>query len=310
MRTIAMAGLGLLLAMAPVACGPPDEAADESAAGSETASGEGGDPSATDSATGGLVLFDAHSHLVPDWPDGTLQSIVADTGLQGMAILGTMNSFPLQKEAPDTYAACMFYEVGKTALADVEAALNKGARCIGEVSIRHFASSAVAAKAFDATDPEMVALYELAAARGVPITVHFDYSEEFIGELDIALKENSTTTFIWAHLGDTDAETVGDLMDKYDNLYADLSSRNPLFTRGFDVEDQRLTEADGTIKAGWKALFEAKPDRFLFGTDIGPADRHTYVPDIVAYYMDLLGQLNPTTAAKIGSENAHTLFGF
>ena len=127
--------------------------------------------------------------------------------------------------------------------------------------------------------------------------------------LDVALAENSLTTFIWAHLGDTSAENVDLLMEKHDNLYADLSSRNPLFDRPFDIADQQLTEADGTLKEDWKALFEARPERFLFGTDIGPGERHEMVPEILAYYRDLLGQLTPETAARIGHDNAQALFG-
>ncbi len=203
-------------------------------------------------------------------------------------------------------------------LASVVAQLDGGAKCVGETSIRHFASGLTSTeKTFDATSAYLMSLYEEARKRDVPVIVHFDYSEGRISELEAALEDArdtdyGATTFIWAHMGDAPSGVVRRMLDDHDNLFVDLSSRNPLCTfdgRLLPIEDQRLDDGTLTLKEGWRSLFEDHSDRVLFGSDIGPGSRHMEVAKIVEYYRTLLGQLSKQTQERIGHQNAKALFG-
>ena len=99
-------------------------------------------------------------------------------------------------------------------------------------------------------------------------------------------------------------------IEEFDNLYADLSTRNPYFERGWPMGLQSLSDGPtgmGSLKVGWKNLFEDHPDRFLFGLDLASETRWLQMPDVVAYYRTVLGELSQATAEKIACENARVL---
>jgi len=73
------------------------------------------------------------------------------------------------------------------------------------------------------------------------------------------------------------------------------------------MEQQSLADSQGRLKPEWCQVFEAWPDRFLFGLDLGSGDRHTMLDRLVPFYRSMLGQLTPTTAEKIGHLNARRL---
>ena len=50
-------------------------------------------------------------------------------------------------------------------------------------------------------------------------------------------------------------------------------------------------------------MFERFPDRFLFGIDLGPANRLALLDEVVQYYRSVLAQLTSTTAEKIAYKN-------
>ena len=151
----------------------------------------------------------------------------------------------------------------------------------------------------------------MAGDYGVPVNVHHDYSTTFGGELDTAVGSHPDTTFIWAHSGDTIPDNLRPYLEAHPNLLLDLSCRNdlePFTTRPFELADQRLNEADGAIQERWRDLLEEHPDRFLFGSDIGPAGRLEIYGEILAYYRGIFAQLTPPTARMIAYENAQALF--
>jgi len=267
-------------------------------------------------------LFDAHGHLMPKWDASTLNTAMTDGGLMGMTLLGPANTAAVASSNPDTFVGCVFVDVldGLVTEADLKPvtdALNAGAGCIGEVKVRHFASGHSSNDVVhEADNPFMTALYNKAREYGVPINVHIDYEAGNMDDFERAL-ENSrdptlgNTNIIWAHMGDAPPGAVGDLMAKHENLYVDMSSRNPLCSyaeRILPMEEQRLDEGDYTLHNDWKLLFEEHKDRVLFGTDIGPGDRHEVIAEVVDYYRVLLGQLSPEAQTKIGKENALKLF--
>ena len=269
-------------------------------------------------------IIDAHGHVMPSWNDNVVPMVVSQGGLSGFVVLGLDNELTLQGQDSSTYANCVFFQVAdgeddpEATLDDIHTALLNGARCIGEVSIRHFASGPSAtAKEHDATSDFLMDVYQLARAElGVPITVHFDYTAEHIDNFESALSQSRTadgdTQFIWAHAGDAPAHVVSSLLEDHSNLAIDLSSRNSLDSfsdRLVSVEEQRLDDGDMVLKEEWKTLMETHADRVMVGTDVGPGSRHMDAAEIVGYYRTLLGQLSPEAAVQIAQTNAQALYG-
>jgi predicted TIM-barrel fold metal-dependent hydrolase len=159
--------------------------------------------------------------------------------------------------------------------------------------------------------PALLEVYDLAAAAGVPITVHLDYEEGDMDSFDTALEHNRDTIFIWAHSGDAPPEVVGSFLDRHPNLHADLSCRNPFYLPRytFTEEQSSIAELDRvSLRADWQLVLEEHSDRFLFGTDIGPGDRDSQINEVVSWYQDMLGQLDREHAEAIANGNARRLF--
>ena len=284
-----------------------------------------------------MRLFTGHDHLQePTLVDAeaALASLSAEGVSAGLLNLGTPDSADLEisldLQASSAYPVFAFVNppavtlaggekvFDATTLAFVRAQLNEGAVGIGEVSLRHSGPPGLAAD-IPADDPGAQALYSEAAARSVPVTIHFETREKSapgvdvasrIEELRTALGLHPNTIFIWSHLGDTGPDTVRALIEEFDNLYADLSTRNPYFERGWPMGLQSLSDGPtgmGSLKVGWKNLFEDHPDRFLFGLDLASETRWLQMPDVVAYYRTVLGELSQATAEKIACENARVL---
>jgi predicted TIM-barrel fold metal-dependent hydrolase len=256
-----------------------------------------------------MPLFDAHSHLVPDFHEDFLSNMLESTELSGMAILGVEDSLYLQESYPGEFIAFAYAgKIGKYTTDDLRSQIISGANGIGELSVRHIATDKRKEKKHEADSSNLMEIYSMAAEYNVPINIHFDYSLSHINELENAISQNTNTIFIWAHMGDAQYDVVEGLMDQYDNLYADISSRNPYYERSYDLSDQRLDDM-GVIKSEWKKLFEKHSDKFLFGLDLGPADRHENIEETIDYYRSILSQLNSDAEAKISYKNAHELFG-
>lgn len=181
-------------------------------------------------------------------------------------------------------------------------------RGIGEVTLRHGPLKT----AVPVDSPAVLELFGIAANQRVPVNVHVDgtYADEF----DRALAKSPNTLVIWAHVGSTaEVSVVRDMFRKHPRLYADVSSRGEPFAQRLHIFD-----ADGALKPEWKSLLEEIPDRFLFGTDIGPAPAPgdpvlgpdpSNIATTVSRYRSLLAQLTPATAERIAVVNARQILG-
>ena len=96
-------------------------------------------------------------------------------------------------------------------------------------------------------------------------------------------------------------------MRRYANLYADLSTRNPIIKMGIPVDQNSLTDGGGRLKPDWKSLFEEFPDRFMVGLDVNNTERMQQIDDLVAYYRRVLGQLPASIAEELAFRNARRL---
>ncbi|MBD1261425.1 amidohydrolase family protein [Maribacter polysiphoniae] len=129
---------------------------------------------------------------------------------------------------------------------------------------------------------------------------------ELINTLRNAVKDNPKTTFIACHFANCsyDLGILGELLDNYPNLYADIAARYA---------------ETAPVPRYTKAFYEKYQDRLLYGTDMGfdasmyeltfrileTEDEHFYAKELFGYHWSLYGLgLSDTVLKKIYYENA------
>ncbi len=134
--------------------------------------------------------------------------------------------------------------------------------------------------------------------------------EEMLKTLENAVAKHPKTIFIACHLANCnhDLEMLGRLLDKYPNLYADISARYA---------------ENAPVPRYTAKFFEKYQDRLLYGTDMGfdssmykvtfrileTADEHFYEIDLFDYHWPLYGlNLKDEVLKKIYKENAIKLY--
>jgi len=187
-------------------------------------------------------------------------------------------------------------------------------RGIGEVITRHDDLTALTAgETARANHPALMKVYRLAGRYDLPVLLHSNLTslrEEtpiYLGELEEALKSNPDTRFVLAHAGTSGGveerqaplatlnEIIRALLERYDNLYVDLS---------WSVREHYLIK-DGEPRAAWVALIEDHPDRFVLGSDV--VGHFDSIGAILGEYRPLLDALPKPVADKLRAENARAL---
>lgn len=180
---------------------------------------------------------------------------------------------------------------GPEAVKELERCHRLGARGVGELGDKGLGliySEPVEAKGMHIDDPRMKPLLEKCAELNMPINIHVAEPIWFYGKMDStndglmeswywrvdmtqpgiigfdgmlqtlenAVKDNPKTTFIASHFANLnhDLTRLGIMLDKYPNLYADISARYA---------------NSATIPHNMKAFYEKYQDRLVFGTDMG-----------------------------------------
>lgn len=132
---------------------------------------------------------------------------------------------------------------------------------------------------------------------------------ELVTSLEKAVRDNPGTTFIACHYANCgyDLNILGQMLDKYPNLYADISAR--------------YAEVS-PVPRSTKAFIEKYNDRLLYGTDMGTnaemysitfriletADEHFYETELFNYHWALNGlDLSDETLKKLYYENAQKI---
>jgi predicted TIM-barrel fold metal-dependent hydrolase len=183
---------------------------------------------------------------------------------------------------------------GPAAVAELERCFKKGARGVGELGDKGKGLFYCKPQAWGmhSDDPRMDPLFEKCAELGMPVNIHIaepkwmyekmdstndglmnayewrlDNQEGIVdhqGMIDIlerTVSRHPNTTFIACHLANCcyNLELIGDLLDKYPNLYIDIGARFAEFS---------------AIPRTASAFFIKYQDRILYGTDLG------YSPDM------------------------------
>ena len=140
--------------------------------------------------------------------------------------------------------------------------------------------------------PVMQEIIRLAKKYNLLLHVHSDAQA-----IKFIFDQYPDARILWAHAGFDYAVMVGKLMDKYDNLWADLSFRGEIINEG------RLMKA-------WRILLERHADRFLFGLDTYEPQRWLYLKPAMQWQRDLLDVLPAEVAKKIAFENGDKIIKF
>jgi len=232
----------------------------------------------------------------------------------------------------------------KHAVEELERCYKKGARGIGELGDKgegELYSKPVAGVGLHIDDPQMKPLLEKCAELHMPVIIHVAEDEwmyetpdstndglmnaatwhvdmnkpnklghdELIKTLENAVRDNPKTTFVACHLANTCShlKVLGNLFDKYPNLYADIAARY-----GEISPVPRYTAA----------FFTKYQDRLVYGTDMGfdekmykttfrileSADEHFYDLDQFNYHWPLYGlNLSKEVLKKLYGGNAEKI---
>jgi len=180
---------------------------------------------------------------------------------------------------------------GSVAVKELERCFKMGAKGVGELSDKGFGAGYSALqpdKVMHFDDPRMSPLFKKCAELHLPINIHvadpiwmyekmdanndglmnaetwkIDSSkpgiygfDALIQTLENVVKNNPKTTFIACHFANLnhDIRKLGEMLDKYSNLYADISARYA---------------ESATIPRTMDAFYEKYQDRLLYGTDMG-----------------------------------------
>ncbi len=214
---------------------------------------------------------------------------------------------------------------GPAAVKELERCYKKGARGVGELGDKGrglFYCEPVRAWGMHLDDPRMKTLFEKCADLKMPINIHvadpawmyekldstndglmnaktwrIDMSkpgiiglDALVNTLENAVRDNPKTIFIACHFANLnhDMEKLAVLLDKYPNLYADISARYA---------------ESAPIPRYMEAFYEKYQDRLLYGTDMGydtamyrttfrileTNDEHFYEIDRFGYHWALNG---------------------
>lgn len=227
------------------------------------------------------------------------------------------------------------------AVKELERCVKIGAMGVGELGDKGLGevfSDPVPAYGMHIDDPRMKPLFQKCAELKIPVNVHvaepmwmyermdstndglmnaYDWKinketsgllhhAALIKTLENVVRENPNTIFIACHLANCeyDLSILGDLLSKYNNLYADFAAR--------------FAEV-APIPRYMKAFFEKYQDRLLYGTDmhvdeemyettfriLQTADEHFYAIDLTGYHWPLQGfDLSNAVLKKIYKTNA------
>lgn len=143
----------------------------------------------------------------------------------------------------------------------------------------------------EAATPQLRAIAQLAAARGLWLHAHSDAAA-----VEHLFSHAPSLTIIWAHAGMSTAPAEIDrMLATYPGLFAELSYRDEL-------------ASGGKVAPPWRALFMKYPDRFIYGSDTWIPPRWEEVVPLARAARAWLSDLPPGLAENIAFRNAERLF--
>ena len=139
--------------------------------------------------------------------------------------------------------------------------------------------------------PQMVRFFAMMEEHGLILQPH---TEAWVIRALFAKKPD--LTILWAHAGFSEpASVVGKMLNRYPNLWAELSYRAQDIMPG------------GEIDPGWRKVLVRHADRLMIGTDTWAVDRWHEYWGLIGEHRRWLAKLPPEVAEKIAHKNAERL---
>jgi len=203
---------------------------------------------------------------------------------------------------------------------------------IGEFSIhKEFVSAKIAGETASLTNPALDRILDFAGEVGLAVILHNDIDMPFakagtepiyLTQMKDLLRRHPNTTIIWAHIGlgrvvhptQAQASGPGDSAEPspaYREIVEQMLNDPTLSHVYFDIswdEVAKYVEVSPEIERRTAEVFNAHPERFLFGTDnVAPPDQATQLR--VYHLWDAVwAQLTPEASRKIRMGNYERIF--
>jgi predicted TIM-barrel fold metal-dependent hydrolase len=171
-------------------------------------------------------------------------------------------------------------------------------RGIGEISAVHFPSPGLPESDHDPMGPMMRGIMTLARRHRVPVMVHIEVTR--LKELGALLEAFADVPVIWAHGGYTPLFIARRMLERHPNLHYELSART--WPRHPRSPDYTILRDGRELWPEWRALIEAKPDRFIIGTDASHRSREREVMKLESV-QNFLRQLSPAARERVAGTN-------
>lgn len=201
---------------------------------------------------------------------------------------------------------------------------------IGEFTIhKEFVSAKICGVTASLTNPALDRILDFAAEVGLVVLIHNDIDMPFakrgaepvyLKEMKEVLRRHPKTTIIWAHIGlgrvvqPVEAEATADTAERstaYQEIVEEMLNDPTLKHVDFDIswdEVAKYAVASPETQRRVAKVFNAHPDRFLFGTDnVAPQDQATQLR-VYNLWAPIWAQLTPEASAKIRKGNYERLF--
>ena len=177
-------------------------------------------------------------------------------------------------------------------------------RGIGELSAVHFPSPGLPETDYDPAGPTMTGILALARHYRVPVLLHVEWTR--LRELSALLEQFPDVAVIWAHGGYTPLFVARRMLERHPNLTYELSARTwPVHPRSPDYTILRDGQA---VWPQWLELVEAKPERFVVGTDASHRSADSEAMKFTSV-QSFLRQLSPATQEQVARGNLLKLLG-
>lgn len=264
-------------------------------------------------------MIDAHAHAMQwttEWQNSWGRSWMIETmnvyrkaGVDKVIFFDGFGALVAHTSKPDEIIPSLYvlYMNRTRTLTDVNTALEWGFPWVGEALLRHRGVTNTSAE-----DPVALQIYDLCAKYQAPITIHQDpaQSKGAYEELERAVEHCPGCIFIM-HGWWLGWQQIEGIIMRHPNLYVELAGeletdRNEFL--GNTARDQ-FAYPDGSIREGWRTIFQRYPDRVINGFDLFTDSAYTFenLKMRVDYFRNLFGQIDPSAAEKICYKNVEDL---
>lgn len=159
-------------------------------------------------------------------------------------------------------------------------------------------------------------VFAISEQTGMPFQIHYEIEDELLPPLERMLERHPTAKLIWCHLAQIryierasryGPAYVEGLIKRFPNLYfdtafGDSSSIYPLSNQ----RHARIWAGDGSLKAEWRDLIAAAPQRFLSALDLG-GDRIGRIAEYDMNHRNFLKRLPAEARHQVAYRSAWSL---